>query len=356
MRADFLYYLLITVVVFLGVPMESIAQQAPNASGDSSKPKVTNPVVAPRPAPKYNNYKKQPTESAIPDFAKHASTSFFPKDYKVITGRLERKYYNDNPFDIEESDNPFALPIQGRKKRKTKEQQQGSEEAVLSALFSTENQDNPAIPEWLIFVLLGILSFMTIILVVYQKSVSNILQAFFSTGFSKQVQREQQSLLTFRQISSYLLFVMSMGTFCFLIPQVLVEEITFNTLGALLLCMGGIAAIYTLKHLQLNFLAAILPFHKEILTYSFIISNTNKIIGFVLLPLLFILAYTPPEAQSSILYTCFGILGIIYIYRSLKGLACAGNIILFHKFHFFVYLCAVEIAPILILLKLLSIL
>ena len=146
-----------------------------------------------------------------------------------------------------------------------------------------------------------------------------------------------------------------MGTFCFVLPQFFAEDTTFNTLGSLILCMLGVGAIYILKYIQLRIVGLILPYENEIGFYSFIVSITNKVIGYLLLPALFILAYVPQSAQFYVLYILLGILAIIYIYRALRGLAIGSNTILFHKFHFFIYLCTVEIAPVVILLKLLSI-
>ena len=44
--------------------------------------------------------------------------------------------------------------------------------------------------------------------------------------------------------------------------------------------------------------------------------------------------------------------GLTYIFRSLRGLFVAGRFLAFHKFHFLLYICTVEIAPVLILIKL----
>ncbi|CAA6811556.1 MAG: Unknown protein [uncultured Aureispira sp.] len=292
------------------------------------------------------------------DLAKTNTISYFSKAFKVKKDALSRKYYNNNLFDIAESDNPFALPIGDHKsKQKIKTTTKTENQLVFSELFALNgNDDEQGIAKWLIFVLLGLLSLMSIIVAIYKKEVSSIFQAFISTSSSQNGQREQASVLTINRFSSYILFVLSMGTFCFLIPQILLQEFQLNTFGALCLFILGLGAIYFLKHVQLKILSYILPFPQEIEAYSFIISNTNKALGFIIVPLLFLIAYTPATGQIMSLYFSFILLSLIYIYRILKGLATAGSIILFHKFHFFVYLCAVEIAPIVILLKILSIL
>ncbi|WP_264789085.1 DUF4271 domain-containing protein [Aureispira anguillae] len=331
------------------------AQNIPNTPQQA--PVKPNPAPKPLAAPVHLPVSKNKVATTINDISKVSSISYYPKSFKVKESKLSRKYYNNNIFDIDESDNPFALPIGGDKtKRKIKTKNNQGRQFVFAELFMPNDATRSQTTQWLIFVLLGILSFMSILIAIYSRQVAIILKTFLSTSATPNGQREQGSFLKPENFSAYILFVLSMGTFCFLVAQVLSQEVQFNTFGTLLLSIGGIAGIYFLKHLQLKILSYVLPFPQEIEAYSFILSNTNKTLGFILVPLLFLLAHTPSSTQLFVLYFCFILLGLIYIYRTLKGLATAGSIILFHKFHFFVYLCAVEIAPILILLKLLSIL
>jgi hypothetical protein len=204
--------------------------------------------------------------------------------------------------------------------------------------------------------LLGLLSYMSILFSIFPKSIKLFFSAFLSNAASRNIQREYQSLLKIENLACYLLFVLSMGTFCFMLPQILLENYSNDSVGLLLLCILGVAIAYTLKHLQLKVIAFIFPFSQEVTFYNFVVANTNKILAFLLPPILFIIVYVPSTVQLTVLYAILSFLGIIYLYRSLSGIIFAGTLILFHKFHFIVYLCAVEIAPILISLKLLSIL
>ncbi|MFT5647146.1 MAG: hypothetical protein ACI976_001835 [Aureispira sp.] len=357
-----LYCLKIYLVFVLFISGNTIlsAQQTPNnANQDSSKNNIQSP---PRPSritlPKPSRKKATWIKTGDFDLAKTNTISYFSKFFNVEKESLSREYYNNNLFDIEESDNPFALPVGGRKsKQKIKTKNEIENQLVFSELFALNgNNEEQGIAKWMIFILLGLLSLTSIIVAIYKKEVVVIFQAFLSTSSSQNGQRDQGTVLNLERFSSYILFVLSMGTFCFLIPQILLKDFHFNTFGALCLFILGVGGIYTLKHIQLKILSFILPFRQEIEAYNFILSNTNKALGFIIVPLLFLIAYTPSTGQTMALYFSFILLSLIYIYRALKGLATAGSVILFHKFHFFVYLCAVEIAPIIILLKILSIL
>lgn len=329
---------------------------------DSLRPQ--SPTVVPQkniytPTAKNNHKAAHPKhlEAALNDLSKTHSNSYYPQIFKVKGNRISRKYYNNNIFDIDESDNPFALPISGQKnKPKHTSLTQKKYDNSFSQLFAIQKQTTNETSHWLIFVLLGILSFMSILIAIYPKEIGGLFKTFMSTSSNFNTQRERVSLFRTESIANYLLFVLGMGTFCFLIPQVLYSDLQFNTFGALILSISGVTVIYFLKHFQLKVLSFILPFPQEIDSYNTSIANTNKVLGFILVPILFLIANSPINTQIPVLYTSIGLLGLVYLYRTIKGLVTAGSIILFHKFHFFVYLCAVEIAPILILLKLLSIL
>lgn len=290
------------------------------------------------------------------DISKYPLASYYIDRPNITTNKIERKYFTDNAFDIGAYDNPFALQGSKKKRNRSKYQQKQDAKSIFTDLWNLSEEDNDQrIPKWLIFNLLGILSFMTILLTLYRKMVGNIFQAFFSLGSASNLYREQRNFLKIESFSSYILFVLTMGTFCFILPQFFTENPPFNTFSGLLLCVIGVGLAYFLKYVQLRIVGIILPYPNEIGFYSFIVSITNKVIGYFLLPALFILAYVPDAAQFFVLYIILAILTIIYLYRGLRGLAIGANTILFHKFHFFIYLCTVEIAPVVILLKLLSI-
>lgn len=304
---------------------------------------------------KPSSIKTKETHSIFFQIEKSPLTLELNKPASPQKDTLLRKYYVSNIFDIAESDNPFALPIKGRKNKTKKTQKKGIKQ-LFSALFESNNQASSRHPQWLIFLLLGLLSCMSILISIFPKSIKLFFSAFLSNAASRNIQREYQSLFKIENLACYFLFVLSMGTFCFILPQILLDSYSNDSVGILLLCILGVAIAYTLKHLQLKFIAFIFPFSQEITFYNFALANTNKILAFLLPPILFIMVYAPSAVQQTVLYAILSFLGIIYLYRSLSGIIFAGTLILFHKFHFILYFCAVEIAPILISLKLLSIL
>jgi len=121
-----------------------------------------------------------------------------------------------------------------------------------------------------------------------------------------------------------------------------------NLLG----CVGGVFAIFIIKHVALQILGSIFPISKEIEQYSFTIIIFGIIIGFFLLPAILLISYAPPNLTTTVIYGTFIAIGMVYLYRILRSLFIGLKYISLHKFHFFVYLCTIEIAPLLVLAKL----
>jgi hypothetical protein len=119
------------------------------------------------------------------------------------------------------------------------------------------------------------------------------------------------------------------------------------------MCIGGISLIFILKHILLKIVGAIFPIEKELGTYSFTIIVFQIILGIALLPFMIFIAYGTEELIPYAIYGAFIMIGIFYIYRSLRGLFIGNRFLAYHKFHFLLYICTVEIAPLVVLLKVL---
>ena len=115
----------------------------------------------------------------------------------------------------------------------------------------------------------------------------------------------------------------------------------------------GIATgLFFLKHFVIKFLGWVFPIQKETSIYSMTITIFGIILSIILFAANVTIAYAPPQIISTIIYLSFIIIGIVYFFRSIRGLSIASKFLNRNKFHFFIYLCAVEIAPVLILWKL----
>jgi hypothetical protein len=87
-------------------------------------------------------------------------------------------------------------------------------------------------------------------------------------------------------------------------------------------------------------------------TYIFVIFMINKVLGILLIPFILILAFAKPQFHSIAIVGGAVLSVLLILYRYLFSLTTVRNKLHISSFHFFLYLCAFEIVPILILYKL----
>ena len=196
-----------------------------------------------------------------------------------------------------------------------------------------------------------LLLFLTILVVMNRGLLSNIYRAIFSDTYLKVVYRFQNSGQTLSYGLFYLFFFLNAGLFLTL----LLKQFKFNyftsDITLFFVCVGAIALTYFIKHAVLRAIGLIFPVQKEISYYSFTIIAFNIFLGIALLPINSLISFSNDKVANICLYLGVIFFLLLYCIRQLRGMFLAANYLTFQKFHFFVYLCTVEIAPILILTK-----
>lgn len=117
----------------------------------------------------------------------------------------------------------------------------------------------------------------------------------------------------------------------------------------------SIAIIYLVKYLIINFFGFIFNNKNTSALYGFIVFQVNKITGILILPLIIVRVFFNEQSFTNDLLTLTGLaLGVLLLYRYIAYFRLAINNMKTSAFQFFIYLCAVEIMPLLIVIKLLS--
>lgn len=128
---------------------------------------------------------------------------------------------------------------------------------------------------------------------------------------------------------------------------------TFQQPLTLVWLIGGILAIYLGKYFVIRFSGW--AFRVQTITelYLFNIFLINKIIGIVLLPFLIFIAFGGASMAEPMLLVALVVVAILIFNRYARSWEVFASFFQYSRFHFFTYLCASEIMPMAILLKLL---
>lgn len=205
----------------------------------------------------------------------------------------------------------------------------------------------------LFYLLLGMLFYFAIIKLFFAKYLANLLTIFFKASMKQQQLREQILQAPFPSLLLNLLFVISGGLY----GAFLLRFYHFGNNDQFwlffLYCGGILTLLYLLKFMILKVTGWIFNISRAVETYLFVIFMTNKIIGICLLPFLVLISFsgnlvTEIGITSSIIMIC-----VFYIYRFMASYATLHKEIKISGLHFFLYLCAFEIAPLLLIYKVL---
>ncbi len=248
---------------------------------------------------------------------------------------------SSNPFDIVKI-RPLNRPVELNRSFRIEKQ--------AKPLTAKEKESNYR--RFLFITVLVMLIFLTLVVTIFRLLIGKIWQAFLNDNLLNQLLREQSAGMTLAYSILYVVFFMNAGLFAYLALRHLEIEPAKSNFASLLVCTGAITGFFLIKHLVLYLISAIFPVAKEVGSYQFTIVVFNIIIGFFLAPLILLIAYAPAEMTHYVIYGTFLLLVLAYLFLSLRGLFIANRFIAWHKFHFLLYLCTVELAPIMVIIKL----
>ncbi|RYE21989.1 MAG: DUF4271 domain-containing protein [Sphingobacteriales bacterium] len=119
------------------------------------------------------------------------------------------------------------------------------------------------------------------------------------------------------------------------------------------LIIAGMMAIYLIKYFVIRFSGWAFKVEGVTEHYIFNVFLINKMIAVMLLPVTLLLAFSDPTVSGPIAILSFILIGFMILNRYTRSWQVFGSFFQYSKFHFFTYLCASEILPLAILMKLL---
>ncbi len=200
------------------------------------------------------------------------------------------------------------------------------------------------------WVFLGLLFLLALLMPFGRNTIFSFYRVLTGSGPFNILFRNYGSMLFPVGIGLYAFFLLNISLFTFLgakqfswIPHGNERDWLWITLG--------ITAFVLIKQLIINFLGWTFPINKDTVKYGFLIGVFNSILGLILFPVNWLLAYGPEAIRLPLIYGMAFIVVIFYIYRYMIGVSSASQQVLRNKFNFFMYLCTLEIAPLLVITK-----
>ncbi|HEY6063551.1 MAG TPA: DUF4271 domain-containing protein [Chitinophagaceae bacterium] len=205
--------------------------------------------------------------------------------------------------------------------------------------------------EFLFYLLVFLLIIYALLRRAFPKYFSDLFGLFFRTTL-KQRQISEQLMET--PLPSILLngfFVVSGGLYITFLLQHFKLNPVDNFWLIFLYCILGLSGIYFIKFIGLKISGWIFNSQEAANSYIFIVFIINKMIGILLLPFLLVLAFTSGDVYAIGLTLSWCLVAGLLVYRIILTFGAVRNQVKVNPFHFFLYICAFEIAPLLLIYK-----
>jgi hypothetical protein len=207
--------------------------------------------------------------------------------------------------------------------------------------------------EAIFYSLVGLLIFFALVKNGFYRYIQDLLKIFFRTTVRQRQIKEQLVQSPLPSLLLNIFFLLSLGMFLALLIQHWGFGRHYNFWLLFLYCVVGLIAIYTVKYSVLKFIGWVLQVPEATEAYIFIVFATNKIIGIALLPFLIMLAFAYGVVNQVAVTAGISVIIGLFAYRYFLSYVSIHRQIKISFFHFLLYLCAFEIAPLLLINKLL---
>lgn len=183
----------------------------------------------------------------------------------------------------------------------------------------------------------------------------NLWLAFWNPTLSNRQLKDQLQGAGLPNLLMNIFFTIAEGSYIYYVVRFYTPHHSGVIPPSLLIIMliAGTALIYVAKYAAVRFSGW--AFRVEGVTehYLFNVFLINKVLAIILVPFIIILAFADKGVVQQMIVVSFIISGILLLNRYIRSWQVFGSFFQYSKFHFFMYLCASELLPLAVLMKLL---
>lgn len=206
-------------------------------------------------------------------------------------------------------------------------------------------------PQWLFIIFVLQLLVLIYVKATGLKNLEDSFKAYFNTNLSQQLFREQESAISFSALLQMMNFIISSTVLLYLFVDYFFQPNLADSIKIGTIIFLFTATIYFMKYAGYKVISYIFPFSEDIDLFRFNFFLNQKLLGMLLIPFIYVAAYSPDPYNNYFLLVSVIIFASTILVRSVKGLVIGSAYLSKHAFHFLLYICTFEIAPVLILVK-----
>ena len=277
----------------------------------------------------------------------------------LSTGNTVFAQGDKNPFDLNsgqqkevrptnnESTNPFDIKHQEKNKPVTIDKE------VKSSKTKPKSKDmkNDRFKNFLFFLMFFAFLVFSTVSIIFKDLLKKVFNAFSNERLLNLLHGEKTVVRMPLLVLFLLIYALNAGVFVLLTIERLVGINDENYFALLLTSIVAVIVPFFIKYIILKVIGNIFSIQKEVNAYLFTIYIFFIVIGVFLFPVNIFIGYGIDSLKTFLIYFTFFVLALVLIFRLIRGLFIGMRLMSLHIFHFLLYLCAVEIVPSLILVK-----
>lgn len=211
----------------------------------------------------------------------------------------------------------------------------------------------PFQPDWIFWVLLAIFILIAWIQLSYGQRFRMILRALFSNRSLHQLEREGNLFNERVSLFVSLIYILTISMVIYqVIPMIFHQTVhSIPQFQLFVLISLAVFGFWAFKIFMMNLLAFVFKTDQTNNAYLLNILVTVSFLGIILVPLLVLMVYMK---SAWILYLALGLIFGFSLYRVIKGFFIGISLPHFSYFFLFVYLCTLEILPLMVAAKVIT--
>ncbi|MBS1530231.1 MAG: DUF4271 domain-containing protein [Bacteroidetes bacterium] len=218
-----------------------------------------------------------------------------------------------------------------------------------------EGSSRPSRDKWVLLLIIALLLYTAVLNRVMSKDVGSVWASFYNKRALNQMSKEDTLINSWAFVALFLLFALTFGLFLYQFSAYRHVYYTISGFPLFISLTLVILVLFAVKFLVVKFLGFVFSIDKLVTEYLSVSYLTYFNIAFVFLPVGVCFSLLTDSLMPYVLWIAFGLVAAIFVWQYLRGSVEIISNILFHKFYLIVYLCALEICPVLILVKALKI-
>ena len=205
-----------------------------------------------------------------------------------------------------------------------------------------------------IFIHLLLLLTLASLWVLFRNLLLQCLAATFNDSVMTQLYRRRSGGQVGALWLCYLFFLLSGGFFLYLLTAFFRLDPGLGLWGSWLTFVLVVASGIGIKFFVLGLLGRVYFLRKELSQYAFALMVFSILTGLLLVPVNLLMSYAPEPLRPYFVYGGLGLLVLVYLLHLLRGLFIANHYVGRRPLHFLLYICTIEIAPLLLVYRYLS--